>query len=146
MQTRVFHRFSRAPAILVPMLVLALGACGGAGSNAADHGVELPDDLASVLPMPAEASIMTTMAQDDIQIVMFRPGLAWPEVLEFFSKNLPAADWEVAEEQIPEDERGERTAKWRATGHGWDLDISITAFGGRSGMNMTGHVTLEPAG
>lgn len=114
----------------------------GPGSLA-EHDTRVPEDLALLVPMPEEASIRMSMEDSGRLIVMFSPGLNWPEALGFFSENLPAMAWQVSVEDLPAATEGERTAQWQAQGHAHSLNLSLTTFGGEQGFNTTGHLMLE---
>ena len=112
-------------------------------ASLAAHDTRVPEDLARLVPMPEEASIRMSMEDSGRLIVMFSPGLNWPDALGFFSENLPAMAWQVSLEDIPAATEGERTAQWEAQGHAHSLRLSITTFGGEQGFNTTGHLMLE---
>ncbi len=144
----------RYPAILFIVFFLTLlpgcnpagnGAAAG-GSTLAGHGVELPDGLAAKIPFPAEANVRTKMVRDDTHIIMYSPGLSYPDALAFFSESLHNSDWTIDSEYIPERKEGERESRWQLSGHGAEVSVSVSAFGGEQGFNMSGIVSVKPGG
>ncbi len=129
---------------------LLIGLIAGCGSDSASDGqlsqfdTRIPDAIAQHVPMPEQANIRMSMVRDDGMSVMFAPGISWPDSLSFFSRALPAHGWTVDEEDLPSETEGEREAFWVAQGHDHQLRISITAFGGEQGFNMTGFILLQP--
>lgn len=135
------HRIIR----LLPVLFLFLaGGCGAQGDTAAAHGLNLPAGAESVVPLPGGAAIVMAESAEGSAVVLFRPGLNWPESVDFFSTGLQRGGWSLEEESIPELNQGERTAAWRARGHGVRVTINVTAFGGPEGSNMSGVLMVEP--
>lgn len=125
-------------------LALAPSACGAPGDTAAGHGLSLPAGSESVVPIPAGAAIVMSETAEGSAVVLFRPGLNWPESVEFFSGAFERGGWTLEEEDIPELDQGERTAAWRARGHGVRVTVNVTAFGGPEGANMSGVLMVEP--
>jgi hypothetical protein len=129
--------------ILVLVLASGCGAGSEAGTSLANFDTRIPDNIARHVPLPEGANVRMSMIQDERMIVMFSPGVSWPETLSFMSENLPAHGWAIEREDLPERTEGEREARWVARGHGHEMTVSITAFGGEQGFNMTGHMMLE---
>lgn len=134
--------------LALPLLLLgtiaAIG-CNGAGGQTADaHELVLPNGSEAHIPMPAEANIRTYLdLGDDGHSIAFSPGLSWPDVIDFYKKNLKTGDWNLVSEEIPDRTEGERTASWEVEGYGVKVTVEITAFGGRQGSNMSGWMLVE---
>jgi len=129
---------------LLPIFFLFLaGACGAQADSAAAHGLSLPAGAESVVPLPGDAAIVMAETAEASAVVLFRPGLNWPESVDFFSSRFQRGGWSLDEESIPELNQGERTAAWRARGHGVRVTVNITAFGGPEGSNMSGVLMVE---
>ncbi|TVR66100.1 MAG: hypothetical protein EA422_02690 [Gemmatimonadales bacterium] len=125
------------------ILIISAG-CGAAGDTAAGHGLSLPEGSESVVPLPAEAAIVMAEATEETAVVLFRPGLTWPESVAFFTQGFAGRGWTLDEQEIPELDQGERTAAWRARGHGVRVVVNVTAFGGPEGANLSGVLMVEP--
>ena len=130
--------------IILVGLILVVSGCGGSSSQTlATHDVDLPDGLAEHVPLPEDASIRMAMENQGTYMIMYRPGVSYPEAVDFFMEALPANDWIINEENIPDREEGERTASWSTERHGVKMRIELTAFGGVNGFNMTGIISIE---
>ncbi|MGY6630567.1 MAG: hypothetical protein ACXIUL_06100 [Wenzhouxiangella sp.] len=132
---------------LAALLLILLTACGGDSANnsqLSQFDTRIPDAIAQHVPIPEEATVRMSMVRDDGMSVMFSPGISWPASIDFFSRALPAHGWTVDEEDLPSEHEGEREARWIATGHGHQLRVSVNAFGGEQGFNMTGFILLQP--
>ena len=136
-----------ATTVILAVCVLAVTAgCGSgnsAGASLADFETRVPDSIARHVPLPEGASVRMHMTRDEQMIVMFSPGVSWPEALAFFSNALDRGGWTLESESLPEYSEGEREANWSARGHGHQLSVVITAFGGEQGFNMTGLLMLQ---
>lgn len=133
-------------AIIVIALASGCSADSSGSSGAAslaDFDTRIPDAIASHVPLPEEAEVRVSMVREDEMTVMFLPGISWPDSLSFFSSSLPAYGWELETEKLPEETEGGREARWVAHGHDHTLTISLRAFGGVDGSNMTGLIMLE---
>jgi len=97
-----------------------------------------------VVPLPSQAAIVMSEAADETAVVLFRPGLNWPESVTFFTQGFEGRGWTLEEQDIPELDQGERTAAWRAVGHGVRVTVNVTAFGGPEGANLSGVLMVEP--
>lgn len=124
-------------------LLLIAGCSTSSSETVAAHDLELPKGVESEVPLPADASIMVHSQQDDYYSILYSPGVSYPEAVAFFSDKLSSNGWTLIEEEIPEREEGERMASWKAEGYGVELTVTLTAFGGAEGSNMTGFIMIE---
>ena len=131
-------------ATLLLGLTTACGSDSASNSQLSQFDTRIPDAIAQHVPMPEEATVRMSMVRDDGMSVMFTPGISWPESIDFFSRALPAHGWTVDEEEVPDRTEGEREVRWLATGHDHQIRVSITAFGGEQGFNMTGFILIQP--
>lgn len=131
-------------AVLLIGLTTACGSDTATGSQLDQFDTRIPDAIGRHVPLPEEATVRMSLVRDDGMSVMFAPGISWPDSLDFFAGALPAHGWTVEEEEIPDRTEGEREVRWLATGHDHKIRVSITAFGGEQGFNMTGFILLQP--
>ncbi|WP_280772072.1 hypothetical protein [Salipaludibacillus daqingensis] len=133
--------------LLFLVSILGLTGCGNGSSTetAEAHDLELPNGIESKLPLPAEASINFQNEEDGTYSLMFRPGIDYPDGIDFFSDGFSSDGWTIQDEDIPETNEGERTADWGVSGHGVELNVSLTAFGGEDGSNMSGFIVINEA-
>ncbi|MBU9713061.1 hypothetical protein [Evansella tamaricis] len=122
--------------------LLFISGCGGSKETASDHGLELPNGVESHLPLPAEAHIAFQHEDGNTYSIMYQPGVSYPDAIEFFSERLSTDGWTLVSEDIPDRTEGERTAGWEAEGHGVEVTVTLTAFGGPDGFNMTGFIMI----
>ena len=138
---------SRRRVLLVALALVAallLAACGGGGATAAAHDLELPGGVESELPMPAEASIQAAVEPEEgVVSVVFSPGTTYGEARDFFVDALDGSDWTVVDEHVGEADEGEVGSTWRLEGHGVEVYVSLTGFGGDGATNVTGSVIVE---
>lgn len=127
------------------LTALTLTACGGAGGETADaHDLALPGDLASEVPMPAEASIQTSVEPEPgIVSVVFSPGMPYGEARDFFADALDGSDWTIIDENLREADEGEVSSNWTLEGHGVEVWLSLTGFGGDDASMVSGSLIVE---
>jgi len=138
--TRVFGLF-----LAVVSLVIAGAQAESPADNAAAYGIELPGEIASLLPFPPDVTVSGQRAILTTHYVNFTFAAPWPEVLEFFSTRLARDGWEIVSEDLPDQEQGPRLASWRVTGHGVDVSLTLETFGGPEGENSVGVLQVRPA-
>lgn len=136
-----FRRLVSCTLLIVGILVLAACSGGGSGSGqtlyALKKEMNFPNDVHKKLPVPEGSSVRTSMGQDGNYFAMVMVKESYPKTIDFFSKNLEKYDWEILEERIPEEEEGERKARWELEGNGVKASIEFTAFGGPEGTMMS---------
>ncbi|TVR00513.1 MAG: hypothetical protein EA399_04275 [Desulfovibrionales bacterium] len=114
-------------------------------NTAAAHGLVLPGDVAAKLPFLGEFTVGNNRKVLNTHFVNFTFATPWPQVLEFFSTGFVAHGWEIIREELPEQERGNRSAVWVVTGHGVDASLSLETFGGPEGQNSVGVLQVRPS-
>ena len=134
---RLKMKFALMLFCLTVSMLISAGEDHGSAS-AADHGIELPGDLAASIPFPAEVEVGGQRQVIGTYYINFRFSLAWPAAVEFFAEGLPAAGWEITREQLPEKATGPRSAAWQARGHGAELGLSLQTAGGAEGSHSVG--------
>ena len=134
----------RLRAALLLATVLALSGCGGGADTADAHDVDLPEGVESALPMPSEASIRAVQEVEPGTVSMvFSPGMRFGEAAGFFSDAFAADDdWTVISEDV-DDGDGEVGAQWDVEGHGVEVTVSLTGFGGQTATNVSGVAIVE---
>lgn len=138
------HR--RTPVVALAIVAaLLLAACGGGGGGtAAAHGLELPGGVESELPMPEDASIQAAVEPEEgVVSIVFSPGMTYGEARDFYVDALDGSDWTIVDESIGEADEGEVGSTWSLEGHGVEVNISLTGFGGDSATNVTGSLIVE---
>lgn len=137
---------------LAAVCVLSLLMLGGLWATAhatedtaAHHGLELPGNVAAVLPLPSDFDIGNRREIVGTWYVNFRFDLPWDEVLEFFSTRLAQDGWAIEREELPEESRGARTASWVASGHGVSVSLNLETFGPPEGQNSVGVLQVRPS-
>ncbi|MDG5787112.1 hypothetical protein QA612_06370 [Evansella sp. AB-P1] len=136
-------KFNKLFLLISLCLMFLITGCGGSSETAGDHDVELPNGVEKHLPLPSEAQITFRHEDDNYTSFMYRPGISYPDAVEFFSDNLATEGWTLTREEIPERTEGEREAMWEAEGHGVSVRVTLTSFGGPEGFNMTGFVMVR---
>ncbi|WP_139349779.1 hypothetical protein [Thioalkalivibrio denitrificans] len=147
-----FHIFA-----LVALAALLTAACGGNGNaestaaeggipTAADRGLELPDGLASVLPVPEGLNPGSVQHYDPEITFTVRLSDTLREVHEDFTQGITEHGWEVMHaDPLPEADEGEVGVGYRLEGHGVQVSISFTVFGGTdSSFNGRGSYIITP--
>ncbi len=129
------------PAILTCLLLFSGGPWTttlATEDTAAHHGLELPDGVAAVLPLPSDIDIGNHREIVGTYYVNFRFEQPWDEVLRFFSIRLSRDGWAIEREELPEASRGARTASWVASGHGVSVSLNLETLGPPEGQNSVG--------
>lgn len=144
----ITKRLSNFLSIFVASILL-ISCSGGIGLGSdgtdtlGDYDIELPEGAESKLPMPKDSSIMLSFSEDGTHGITFKPGQSYPESVELFTDYFESSDWTVNEEDIPENEDGEREASWSLSNDALNVYVSITAFGDKEGSNMTGSYSIS---
>ncbi len=119
---------NRSVVLLAMVMALTLGACFGK-DDGAKAGGKLPDDFASVFPLPANATV-TKMAgapmAKTFEASFSAPGTA-VEIRDFYTRKLDADGWSMNASTVSETPWMDNGPVYSSTarGHGYFVTVTI---------------------